>query len=70
MAFRQMRTRALDLKFFGSALVGSGAAQGFAKDFGDWDAARGVLIASILADALGLTVNLIGTFQGLINGMA
>jgi len=58
------------LQFFGSALVGFGAVQWVAKDFRDWDAVRGILIASIIADALGLIVNLIGTFQGLINGMA
>jgi uncharacterized membrane protein len=61
---------ALNLQFFGSALVGFGAVQWVARDFRDWDAVRGILIASIIADALGLIVNLIGTFQGLINGMA
>jgi uncharacterized membrane protein len=61
---------ALNLQFFGSALVGFGAVQWVAKDFRDWDAVRGILIASIIADALGLIVNLIGTVQGLINGMA
>ncbi len=60
----------LNLQFFGSALIGFGAVQWVAKDFRDWDAVRGILIASIIADALGLIVNLIGTFQGLINGMA
>jgi uncharacterized membrane protein len=61
---------ALNLQFFASALIGFGAAQWVTKDFRDWDAVRGILIASIIADALGLIVNLIGTFQGLINGMA
>jgi hypothetical protein len=61
---------ALNLQFFGSALVGFGAVQWVAKDFRDWDAVRGILIATIVADALGLIVNLIGTSQGLINGMA
>jgi len=61
---------ALNLQFFGSALIGFGAVQWVAKDFRDWEAVRGILIASVIADALGLIVNLIGTFQGLINGMA
>jgi hypothetical protein len=61
---------ALNLQFFGSALVGVGAIQWFARDFRDWDAVRGILIATIIGDALGLIVNLVGTFQELLNGMA
>jgi FtsH-binding integral membrane protein len=60
----------LILQFFGSTLVGIGAVQWVAKDFRDWDAVRGILIAAIVGDALGLIVNLLGTFQGLLNGMA
>src|SRR5271163_4292499 len=44
---------ALNLQFFGSALIGFGAVQWFARDFRDWEAVRGILIASIIADALG-----------------
>jgi FtsH-binding integral membrane protein len=61
---------ALNLQFFASALVGFGAMQWFARDYRDWEAVRGVLIASVIANALGLIVNLIGTFEGLLNGMA
>jgi hypothetical protein len=60
----------LNLQLYGAALVGIGAMQWFAKDFRDWDAVRGILIGSIVANALGLIVNLFGTFQGLLNGMA
>ena len=42
----------------------------FAKDFRDWEAVRGVLIGSVVADAVGLLINLWGTFQGLTNAMA
>jgi uncharacterized membrane protein len=31
---------------------------------------RGILIGTIIGDALGLIVNLVGTFQELLNGMA
>ncbi|HEX9170636.1 MAG TPA: hypothetical protein VF886_17205 [Roseiarcus sp.] len=60
----------LILQFFGSTLVAIGVVQWVAKDFRDWDAVRGILIAAIVGDALGLIVNLLGTFQGLLNGMA
>ena len=61
---------ALNAQFFGSALIGIAVVNWFAKDFGDWEAVRGVLIANAIADAVGGGVNLLGTFQGLMNGMA
>jgi hypothetical protein len=61
---------ALSSQFFGSVLVGIAVVNWFAKDFGDWEAVRGVLIANAVADAVGGGVNLLGTFQGLLNGMA
>jgi hypothetical protein len=61
---------ALNLQFFGSTLIGFAVLYWFAKDFRDWEAMRGVLIASAVADAIGGGVNLLGTFQGLMNGMA
>jgi hypothetical protein len=61
---------ALTLQFFGSVLIGIAAVNWFAKDFGDWEAVRGVLIANLIGDAVGGGVNLLGTFQGLLNGMA
>lgn len=61
---------ALALQFFGSVLIGIAVVNWFAKDFGDWEAVRGVLIANAIGDAIGGGVNLLGTFQGLLNGMA
>jgi hypothetical protein len=60
----------LNLQFFGSALIWVGVVSWFAKDFHDWDAVRGVLIASVIGTVIGGGVNLLGTFQGLLNGMA
>ena len=61
---------AVNLQFFGSALIAFGVVQWFAKDFRDWDAVRGVLIANVIGDVVGGGVNVLGTFQGLLNGMA
>jgi hypothetical protein len=60
----------LNAQFFGATLIGLGVVFWFAKDFRDWDAVRGVLIASVVGDIFGGGVNLFGTFQGLLNGMA
>ena len=59
----------LALQFFGSALIAIAAVQWLGKDFRDWEAVRGVLIAGAVGDAIG-GGNLLGTFQGLLNGMA
>ena len=61
---------ALNAQFFGSALIRIAVVNWSAKDFGDWEAVRGVLIANAIGDAIGGGVNLLGTFQGLLNGMA
>ncbi len=61
---------ALNLQFFGSALIALAVVNWFARDFRDWDAVRGVLIADVVSDIVGGGVNLLGTFQGLLNGMA
>src|SRR5260370_24552623 len=60
----------LNLQFFGSALLTLAVVLWFAKDFRDWEAVRGVLIANVVGDVVGLLINLWGTFQGLINAMA
>ena len=60
----------LETQFFGSALIGLGVVFWFARDFRDWDAVKGVLIATMVGSIVGGGVNLLGTFQGLINGMA
>jgi hypothetical protein len=64
------RHTALALQFFGSVLIGIAAVNWFAKDFVDWEAVRGVLIANAIGDALGGGVNLLGTVHGLLNSMA
>ncbi len=61
---------ALSGQFFGSALITLAIVDWFARDFRDWDAVRGVLIANVVGDIVGGGVNLLGTFQGLLNGMA
>jgi hypothetical protein len=61
---------ALALRFFGSALIGLAVVYWFAKDFPNWEAVRGVLIASVVSDVVGVVVNLFGTFRGYLNGMA
>jgi hypothetical protein len=61
---------ALETQFFGSALIWLGVVSWFARDFRDWDAVRGVLIATVVGTVVGGGVNLLGTFQGLLNGMA
>ncbi len=61
---------ALALRFFGSALIALAALYWFAKDFLDWEAVRGVLIASVVGDIVGGGVNLFGTFRGYLNGVA
>jgi hypothetical protein len=60
----------LEIQFFGSALIMLGAIFWFARDFRDWDAVRGVLIATAIGSVVGGGVNLVGTFEGLLNGMA
>ena len=60
----------LALQFFGSVLIAIAVVQWLGKDFRDWEAVRGVLIAGAVGDAIGGGVNLLGTFQGLLNGMA
>jgi len=60
----------LNIQFFGATLVGLGVIFWLARDFRDWDAVRGVLIGAVVADVIGLLVNLYGTMRGLLNGFA
>jgi hypothetical protein len=60
---------ALTLQFFGSVLITIAVVNWFAKDFADWEAVRGVLIANAIGDAVGGGLTLLGMFQGLINSM-
>jgi hypothetical protein len=61
---------ALISQFFGSALISIAVVNWCARDFSDWEAVRGILIANAIGDVIGGGVNLLGTFQGLLNGMA
>ena len=70
MAFRAMVTRRSPCGFSSSALIALAFVYWFAKDFPDWQAVRGVLIASVVGDVVGGAVNLFGTFRGYLNGMA
>jgi hypothetical protein len=60
----------LETQFFGSALIWLAIVSWLAKDFRDWDAVKGVLIGTAVGSVIGGGVNLFGTFQGLLNGMA
>lgn len=60
----------LNIQFFCAALIGLGVIFWLARDFADWAAVRGVLIGAVVSDAIGLLVNLWGTMQGLMNGLA
>ncbi len=60
----------LNARFFGSTLIALAVVNWFARDFRDWDAIRGVLIADVVGDVFGGAVNLWGTFRGVLNGMA
>ena len=60
----------LEIQFFGSALIWVGVVSWLARDFRDWDAVRAVVIATAVGCIVGGGVNLLGTFQGLMNGMA
>jgi peptidoglycan/LPS O-acetylase OafA/YrhL len=60
---------ALYTRFFGSALLGFGVIDWFAKDFRSWDAIRGVLIGAIVTTAIGGLIALYAVLSGLSNAM-
>jgi xanthine/uracil permease len=60
----------LNLRFCGSATLAWGVILWFARDFRDWAAVRGVLIGSVVGLVLNGIVNIWGTIQGLMNGVA
>ena len=60
----------LNIQFFGSALISIGMISGFARNFQDWEAVRGVLYGLMIGNVAGLGVNSIGRAQGLLNSLA
>ena len=56
----------LNVQYFGSALLAWGVIMWFARDL-DWAAVRGVLIGSVVGDAVGGLLSVWGISQGLVN---
>jgi hypothetical protein len=60
----------LNLRFCGAAVLAWGLIVWFARDFRDWDAVRGVLIASVVGLAINIIINIVATYQGWLNANA
>ena len=60
----------LNLRFCGAAVLVWGLIVWFARDFRDWDAVRGVLIASTAGLVANIIINVWATFQGWLNANA
>jgi FtsH-binding integral membrane protein len=60
----------LNLRFCGAAVLAWGLIVWFARDFRDWEAVRGVLIASVVGLAVDIVINVWGTVQGWLNANA
>jgi hypothetical protein len=60
----------LIMRFFGSTLLAFGVLVWFGKNFRDWEAVRGVLIAVIILNVVGLLVTVLGMAEGLLNSTA
>jgi hypothetical protein len=60
----------LIMRFFGSTLFAFGVLVWFGKNFRDWEAVRGVLIAVIILNVVGLLVTVLGMAEGLLNSTA
>jgi hypothetical protein len=60
----------LVVRFFGSALLAFGVLQWFGREFRDWEAVRGVLIAVAILNGVGLLLTLLGMAEALFNSMA
>jgi hypothetical protein len=59
----------LTIRLLGSAFLGFGLILWFARDFQDWSAVRGVLIAIVVGDVIGGLVIAWGTIQGTVNAL-
>jgi len=57
----------LNLRFCGAAILAWGLILWFARDFQDWTAVRGVLIASVVGTAIDLVINIWATVEGWLN---
>jgi hypothetical protein len=60
----------LYLRFCGAAVLAWGLIVWFARDFQDWDAVRGVLIASVVGLAANIIITILATLQGWLNSNA
>jgi len=56
-------------RFFGVTLIAWGLAIWLVSDSTDWVALRGVLVAAVIADAIGIVVSVVGTVAGTMNTM-
>jgi hypothetical protein len=56
-------------RFFGVTLIGWGIVNWLVSDSTDWIALRGVLVAGVIADAIGVVVSVAGTTAGTMNQM-
>jgi hypothetical protein len=60
----------LYLRFCGAAVLAWGLIVWFARDFRDWHAVRGVLIASVAGLAVNILITVWATMQGWLNANA
>jgi hypothetical protein len=56
-------------RFFGVTLIGWGIANWLISDCTEWIALRGLLVAAVIADAVGVAVSVAGTAAGTMNMM-
>jgi len=56
-------------RFFGVTLINWGIVVWLVSDSSDWIALRGVLVAAVIADAVGVVVSIAGTLAGTMNQM-
>ena len=60
----------LNLRFCGAAVLAWGLIVWFARDFRDWPAVRGVLIASVVGLAIDIVINVWATLLGWLSANA
>jgi hypothetical protein len=56
-------------RFFGVTLIGWGIVNWLVSDSTEWIALRGLLVAAVIADAVGVVVSVSGTMAGTMNQM-